>query len=69
MKFLHYLAYVLLWVGGINWGLIGFFGYNLVESLGLSSGLVSFVYDIVGISTLYILLTHKKDCLICGDKT
>lgn len=33
MKILDTIALVLLIVGGINWGLIGFFQFNLVGSL------------------------------------
>ena len=66
---LHTLAYTLLFVGGLNWGLVGLFNYNLVESLlGSWPGLVMFVYVLVGLSTVYIAFTHKKDCKICSGK-
>ena len=68
MKLLHQLAYLLLWVGGINWGLVGLFNFNLVESLGLSVGLTSLVYDLVGLATLYVLFTHKSYCKVCSGK-
>jgi len=67
MKSMHMLAYTLMWVGGINWGLVGFFNYNLVESLGLPSGVVSFVYGLVGLATLYVMMTHKAYCKYCGE--
>lgn len=66
MKWLHIVTFTLVLVGGLNWGLIGFFDYNLVESLGLSSMLVTWTYKLVGLSVVYILLTHKKDCMICS---
>ena len=48
------LAYTLLWVGGINWGLIGLFGYNLVDAiLGQWPGLVQIIYILVGLAALY----------------
>ena len=63
------VAFVLLVVGGLNWGLIGLFHYNLVMSLLGSWPMVeSLVYILVGISALYILFTHKGDCKICGSK-
>ena len=69
MKGLHMAAYMLLWVGGLNWGLIGLFDYNLVESLlGSWPGLVMLVYILVGLSALYIMFTHKDDCRNCGKK-
>ncbi len=67
MKGLHMVAYTLLWVGGLNWGLVGLFDYNLVESLlGNWPGVVAIVYILVGLSALYSLFTHKGDCKVCG---
>ena len=68
MKWLHYTAYTLLWVGGLNWGLVGLFDFNLVESLGLPSGLVNLVYVLVGVSAVYSATTHMGDCKVCGGK-
>lgn len=40
-------------IGGINWGLIGFFNFNLVESLfSSSSSIPNIIYAIVGICAL-----------------
>lgn len=67
MKMLHQAAYVLLWAGGLNWGLVGLFDFNLVESLlGTWPVLVTLVYVLVGLSALYTLLTHKGYCRICS---
>lgn len=68
MKMLHMIAYLLLWVGGINWGLIGLFKFNLVEALGLPAGIVSLVYILVGLSAVYTLATHMGDCKVCSKK-
>ena len=69
MKWIHYLAYLLLWVGGLNWGLIGLFNYNLVESLlGSWPMLFKWVYILVGAATVYVLFTHMKDCKVCSKK-
>lgn len=67
MKLLHMAAYTLLWVGGINWGLVGLMDYNLVESL-LGMNLAKWVYILVGLATVYIVATHKSDCKVCGGK-
>ena len=67
VKWIHYLAYLLLWVGGLNWGLIGLFNYNLVETIfGSWPALIQWVYILAGVSTLYVLFTHKNDCKICS---
>ncbi len=66
MKALHMIAFILVVAGGLNWGLIGFFNYNLVaEVLG---GVETVVYMLVGLSTVYIAFTHKTDCKVCGGK-
>lgn len=68
-KWLHMTAYTLLWIGGLNWGLVGLFGYNLVNALlGAWPGLESLVYVLVGASTVYVVATHKSDCKVCGGK-
>ncbi len=59
-------AYALLWLGGINWGLWGLFNYNLVESLLGGVGLDKLAYILVGLSTVYVISTHKSDCKACG---
>ncbi len=48
------LSQVLIVVGGLNWGLIGFFDYNLVEKLfKVDSTLTTIVYDLVGLAALW----------------
>lgn len=69
MKALHMVAYLLLFVGGLNWGLVGLFNYNLVNSLfGAWPGLESIIYVLVGLSTVYVVATHKSDCKVCSMK-
>ncbi len=56
MKILDYTALILVIVGAINWGLIGFFSFDLVRVLfGDMSLLSRIVYSLVGISGLYAL--------------
>lgn len=48
------LAYVLLVIGGINWGLVGAFKFNLVDEIfGVESALSRLIYVLVGLSALY----------------
>lgn len=65
MKALHMLAYILLWVGGLNWGLVGLLNMNLVEQV-LGMDLAKIVYIIVGLATVYVIATHMNDCRVCG---
>ena len=54
MKNIDLIAMVLLLIGGINWGLVGVFNYNLVTSLlGDASMMTKVVYGLVGLGALY----------------
>lgn len=68
MKGLHYLTFSLLAIGGLNWGLVGFFGIDLVEVIFGSGALATIVYDLVGLSALYEVFTHSKNCKVCSGK-
>ncbi|MFD0961570.1 DUF378 domain-containing protein [Paenibacillus chungangensis] len=64
MSMLSRIALALLIIGGINWGLIGFFQFDLVAALfgGQSSFLSRLVYGLVGLSALACLgLLFKSD--------
>lgn len=51
MQTLQKVALVLIIIGAINWGLIGLFDFNLVESLfGEDNIMTNIVYVLVGIS-------------------
>ncbi len=69
MKFLHIIAFILVIVGGINWGLTAF-GYNLVALLvGAWPTVEMIVYVLVGLSAIYLLVTHKRCCSECSVKS
>ena len=54
MKILDKVALVLIIIGAINWGLIGFFKFDLVASIfGELSVLSRIIYALVGISGLW----------------
>lgn len=65
MKIAHMVAFILLVVGGLNWGLVAL-GYNLVESLlGTWPVVVMIVYGLVGLSAIFEAVTHKSNCKNC----
>ena len=67
-KLLHVVAFVLVVVGGVNWLLFAF-GYNLVSMvLGSVPTLEMLVYVLIGLSALYLGVTHMGDCKVCGKK-
>ena len=56
MGVIDWVAFVLVVVGGLNWGLVGFFDYNLVATLfGDMSVISRVVYGAVGLGALYVL--------------
>jgi len=56
-----WISMALLIVGGINWGLIGLFNFNLVGALfGPTSALTRLIYVVVGLCALYTIYTSSK---------
>ena len=57
MKLLNLITLILLIVGGLNWGLVGLFNFDLVATLfGAGSILARIVYMLVGLSALWQLI-------------
>lgn len=64
------LALILSIVGGLNWGLIGIFQFDLVAWLfgGVDSIISRIIYTLVGLSALWcITLLFRKNTLIEGE--
>lgn len=54
MKGLDYTVLILVIIGAVNWGLIGFFGLDLVAFLFGSMSLISrIIYAVIGLCGLY----------------
>ncbi len=53
MKNLDVIAFILLLIGGINWGLMGAFNYNMLASLLGDGTVLHVIYGIVGLCALY----------------
>lgn len=61
MSAMDWVAMLFLIVGGLNWGLVGLFDFNLVAALfGEMSAISRVVYVIVGLSALYAIYTSSK---------
>ncbi len=61
-KALNFTALTIVIIGAINWGLIGFFNFNLVGMLtgGGTSFIARIIYALVGIGGLYMLTMYSK---------
>ncbi|MCT8088927.1 DUF378 domain-containing protein [Acinetobacter kookii] len=58
---IDWIAYALAIIGGLNWGLIGAFDFNLVAAIfGEMSVLTRIIYILVGLSALYLIYTGTK---------
>ena len=67
------VAWILLIVGGLNWLLVGLGGFmgsdwNIVAMiLGSVPALEWLLYVLVGLSAVYELIGHRKNCRVCGS--
>jgi len=66
------VSFGLLIVGGLNWGLVGLgqllggSGWNVVNMiLGGIPVLEQLVYLLVGLSAVYLVVSHKQTCKYC----
>jgi len=58
---LDWSVIILLIVGGLNWGLVGIFRFDLVAAIfGNMSALSRIVYAIVGISAIYVAVISME---------
>jgi uncharacterized protein len=65
---LHKLTFLLLVIGGINWLLVGLFGWDIGALFGGMDMMISrIIYVLVGLSALYEVFNHKGSCRACSD--
>lgn len=60
---LHKIAYILVIIGALNWGL-EVLGYGLGNYL--PAGLMTIVYVLVALSAVYEIFSHKGLCKACN---
>lgn len=61
LKLLDMVLGALLIIGGLNWGLVGLFNFNLVTVIfGDGTGLTRFIYILVGFAAVYDIATIKS---------
>lgn len=64
-KTLHMIAFILLVIGGLNWGLV-VLGYDI--GMYVSSTVANVIYILVALSAIYEAVTHKGRCKECEVK-
>lgn len=61
MIILDLIAFILVLIGAINWGLIGFFEFDLVAALfGNMTTFSRIIYGLVGLAGLYSISFFAK---------
>ncbi len=66
MKFLNCFTLTIAIIGAINWGLIGFFDFNLVSALfGNATVFSRVIYALVGLCGLYLITFYGR--VACDD--
>ena len=55
MKGFRFVVVLLMVIGSLNWGLVGFFGYNVIADLfgGMMSTGARVIFGLVGLAGLY----------------
>lgn len=67
MKIVWWILLLLTVVGAVNWGLVGFFDFDLVSYLlGSYPIAVTVVYDVVGVAGVLLLVVSFTHCG-CGS--
>ena len=55
------IAFILIIIGGLNWGLVGVFSFDLVAAIFGAMTIISrIVYTLVGIAAIYTAITLPK---------
>jgi uncharacterized membrane protein YuzA (DUF378 family) len=63
MKVLDIIAWILLIIGGLNWGTIGLMHIDFVSMIfGADTGLTRLIFVLVGVSAIYAICRWKCKC-------
>lgn len=58
----NWIAFILLLIGGLNWGLVGLFNWNLVAFCCMGSRLVErIIYILVLLATIWLIISAAID--------
>lgn len=61
LNILDWVVVALVVVGGLNWGLIGLFNFDLVAAIfGAMSALSRLVYILVGLAAVYMIYIASR---------
>lgn len=68
MKVLRFIVMLLMVIGSLNWGLVGFFQYDLIADIfgGMSSTVARVLYALIGLAGLFGIKGLVKCCCGCN---
>lgn len=70
MKALHMIAFILVIVGALNWGVYALTGWEVGQLFGgMDADISTIIYVLVGLSAIWLVFTHRKDCRVCASGT
>lgn len=65
MKVVYWILLVITVIGAVNWGLVGFFNFELVSYLfPTNPTVITVVFDVIGVAGLLLLVKSIWCC--CG---
>ncbi len=62
MRYLYWISLSLTIIGGINWGLIGGYNYNLVTHIITNQNTEKTIYILVGLAAIYLIYHCLYNC-------
>jgi len=58
----NWIAWILLLIGGLNWGLVGIFNWNLVAFCCMGSRIIErIIYILVLLATIWLIISAAID--------
>ena len=71
MKIANIIAYILVIIGALNWGLFGVFGFNLVGFVFMGARSIGavIVYSLVALSAIWLIISPcvNRGSLVMGN--
>ncbi len=58
----NWIAFIILLIGGLNWGLVGLFEFNLVAFISMGNKIIErIIYILVLIATIWLIIAAAID--------
>ena len=58
----NYIALIILMIGGLNWGLVGLFNFNLVAWICMGNRIIErIIYILVLLATIWLIIASPID--------